>query len=98
MLWFLWFSLNFLYQGIYIWLPTLLAGETSSTAHSFLVTLFISLGQVPGTLLVAYLADRVSRRYLIIISLALLGCAAILFSLSKANAWILSVGFLLMVF
>ena len=97
-LWVLWISLNFLYQGVFVWLPTLLAGENNSINRSFLLSLLISLGQIPGTILVAYLADRFSRRGLIILSLGLLGCSAILFSLSGNTAWILTIGFLLMVF
>jgi MFS transporter, putative metabolite:H+ symporter len=97
-LWFLWVSLNFLYQGVFVWLPTLLAGTDSSASRSFLLTFFISLGQIPGTLLVAYLADRYSRRRLIILSLGLLGLAAIVFSLSGSTAWVLIIGFTLMVF
>lgn len=97
-LWLLWIALNFLYQGVFVWLPTLLTGTNSNSSHSFLMTLLISLGQIPGTILVAYLADRFSRRKLIIFSLGLLGLATIIFSLSGATAWVLSIGFLLMVF
>ena len=97
-LWFLWISLNFLYQGVFVWLPTLLAGTDSSSSRSFLLTFFISLGQIPGTLLVAYLADRYSRRRLIILSLGLLGLSVIVFSLSNSTPWVLTIGFTLMVF
>jgi MFS transporter, putative metabolite:H+ symporter len=97
-LWVLWISLNFLYQGVFVWLPTLLIGENNSITRSFLLSLIISLGQIPGTILVAYLADRFSRRRLIILSLGLLGLSAILFSLSGITSWILTIGFLLMVF
>jgi MFS transporter, putative metabolite:H+ symporter len=97
-LWVLWISLNFLYQGVFVWLPTLLIGENNSITRSFLLSLIISLGQIPGTILVAYLADRFSRRRLIILSLGLLGFSAIIFSLSGNNAWVLTIGFLLMVF
>ncbi len=97
-LWVLWISLNFLYQGVFVWLPTLLVGENTSINRSFLLSLIISLGQIPGTILVAYLADRFSRRRLIILSLGLLGLSAIIFSLSGNTAWILTIGFLLMVF
>jgi MFS transporter, putative metabolite:H+ symporter len=97
-LWVLWISLNFIYQGVFVWLPTLLAGENSSINRSFFLSLIISLGQIPGTILVAYLADRFSRRRLIILSLGLLGSSAIIFSLSGNTAWILTIGFMLMVF
>jgi putative MFS transporter len=97
-LWVLWISLNFLYQGVFVWLPTLLIGENSSINRSFLLSLIISLGQIPGTILVAYLADRFSRRKLIILSLGFLGLSAIIFSLSGNTSWIIAIGFLLMVF
>jgi MFS transporter, putative metabolite:H+ symporter len=97
-LWFIWIALNFLYQGAFIWLPTLLTSSRLSEGRSFLFTLLISLGQVPGTLIAAWLADRVSRRKLIITSLALLSAATLLFGLSHADAWVLVLGFLLMGF
>jgi putative MFS transporter len=97
-IWLLWFSLNFLYQGIFIWLPTLLAGESNATSRSFLITLIISLGQIPGTLLVAYVADKFSRKKLIIFSLGLLGLATLIFPLSSDTVWIIIFGFLIMIF
>ncbi len=97
-LWTLWIALNFLYQGVFIWLPTLLAGAETTYNRSFLLTLFISLGQIPGTLLVAYLADRTSRRNLIIFSLGLLGICTVIFGNISTTSWVLLVGFLLMVF
>jgi putative MFS transporter len=97
-LWLLWAALNFLYQGAFIWLPTLLASARVSEGHSFLLTLMISIGQIPGTLIVAYLADRMSRRKLIVASLALLTAATFFLGLSQEDAWVLTMGFLLMVF
>jgi putative MFS transporter len=97
-LWYLWFALNFVFQGVFIWLPTLLASVNSSNDRSFLLTLFISLGQMPGALIIAYLADKASRRKLLIISLGLLGSATFVFGFSEATTWVLILGFLLMVF
>ncbi|MBA4419689.1 MAG: hypothetical protein C0391_00915 [Anaerolinea sp.] len=97
-LWILWMALNFLYQGVYVWLPTLLSGGDTSVSRSYLITLFISLGQLPGTFLVAYLADRHSRRNLLILSQGLVGLAAILFPLFSAAWWVMLVGFLIMLF
>lgn len=97
-LWLMWIALNFLYQGAFIWLPTLLASTRVSENHSFLLTLIISLGQLPGTLIIAYLADRLSRRKLVILSLGLLSAAAFLFGFSQEDLWVMGMGFLLMVF
>lgn len=96
-LWIMWMALNFLYQGVFVWLPTLLVGEGSSASRSFILSLLISFGQIPGTILVAILADRYNRRNLIITSLGLLGLTAIIFSLSNATVWVIAIGFILMV-
>lgn len=97
-LWFLWIALNFFYQGAFVWLPTLLTGTQISEGHSFLLTILISLGQIPGTLIAVYLADRMSRRNLLFISLGLLTVGTVLFGISQTDAWVLVMGFLLMVF
>lgn len=97
-LWIMWLALNFFYQGAFIWLPVLLAGAGATGGRSFLLTLVISLGQLPGTALMAFLADRFSRRRLVLISLALLAGGSFLFGLSQTDGWVLGVGFLLMVF
>ncbi len=97
-LWLFWISLNFVYQGAFVWLPTLLATTKLSTGRSFLLTMIISLGQLPGSLIAAYLADRFSRRKLIIISQVLLSTTAFLFGLSRNDIWILVMGIMLMVF
>lgn len=97
-LWFMWIALNFLYQGVLVWLPTLLASTQISEGRSFLLTLLISLGQIPGTLIAAYLVDRTRRRKLLLISLMLLTSATLLLGLSQNDIWILGTGFLLMIF
>jgi putative MFS transporter len=60
--------------------------------------LVISLGMIPGTIIIGILADRASRKKLITISLALLAAGSFLFGLSQSDGWVLGVGFLLMVF
>lgn len=97
-LWLLWIALNFLYQGVYVWLPTLLAGPDGTVAKPYLVTLFISLGQLPGTFLAAWLADRYSRRNLLILSQGLVGVSTLVFAFSQATSWVLVFGFLIMMF
>jgi putative MFS transporter len=46
-LWVLWISLNFLYQGVFVWLPTLLIGENSSINRSFLLSLILAWDRYP---------------------------------------------------
>lgn len=97
-IWFMWIALNFLYQGVLVWLPTLLASTQITESRSFLLTLLISLGQIPGTLIVAFLVDRMKRRKLLIISLVLLTLSTFLLGFAQNDIWILAVGFLLMIF
>jgi MFS transporter, putative metabolite:H+ symporter len=97
-LWFMWIALNFLYQGVLVWMPTLLASTHISEGRSFLLTMLISLGQIPGTLIVAFLVDRTRRGKLLIISLILLTLATLLLGVSQNDIWILTTGFLLMIF
>ncbi|PKN99544.1 MAG: hypothetical protein CVU42_07475 [Chloroflexi bacterium HGW-Chloroflexi-4] len=97
-LWFMWIALNFLYQGVLVWMPTLLASTQITEGRSFLLTLLISLGQIPGTLIVAFLVDRTRRAKLLIISLVLLTFATLLMGISQNDIWILAIGFLLMIF
>ena len=97
-LWFMWIALNFLYQGVLVWLPTLLASTQISEGRSFLLTLLISLGQIPGSLIAAFLVDRMRRSKLLIASLMLLTLSTLLLGLSQNDIWILVTGFLLMIF
>ncbi len=96
-LWWLWFALNYTYQGIYVWLPTLLFERNNSIGQSYLLALFISLGQLPGTVLISLLADRFSRRKLIILTLGLLAVFSLLFGLSANAGWVMVVGFAMMI-
>jgi len=97
-LWFMWIALNFLYQGVLVWMPTLLASTNITEGRSFLLTMLISLGQIPGTLIVAFLVDRTRRGKLLIISLVLLTLATLLMGIAQNDIWILTTGFLLMIF
>jgi putative MFS transporter len=94
-LWLVWFALNFTFQGVYVWLPTLLISGGSTMAQSYLLSLVISLGQVPGNLLAALLADRTSRRLSMGVTMVLWGLAVILFGFSASPAGVLLWGFLL---
>jgi MFS transporter, putative metabolite:H+ symporter len=94
-LWLLWFALNFTFQGVFVWLPSLLIAGGSSLSQSYLLSLAISLGQVPGTLLAALLADRASRRLTMSLTMVFWGIAVVLFGFGASPAWVLVWGCLL---
>ena len=61
-LWVVWFCINLSYYGAFIWLPTLLSGELKDLSRSFLYTLIITLAQLPGYAVAAYLIEKWGRR------------------------------------
>lgn len=61
-LWIVWFGVNFAYYGAFIWLPTLLVASGFSLVRSFEYTLLITLAQLPGYALAAWLVERWGRR------------------------------------
>ncbi|MGY2065253.1 MFS transporter [Blastococcus sp. SYSU DS0619] len=61
-LWVVWFSINFSYYGAFIWLPTLLFNEGFSLVRSFEYTLYITLAQLPGYAVAAFLIEKWGRR------------------------------------
>jgi len=96
-LWVLWFAFNFTFQGVFIWLPSILLAEGGSLSRSFLFALVISLAQVPGAVLAALLADRISRRLGLGLTIAFWSASVFLFGLSANPASVLFWGFLLAV-
>ncbi|SNR58725.1 MFS transporter [Blastococcus mobilis] len=61
-LWVVWFSINFAYYGAFIWLPTLLVANGFSLVRSFGYTLVITLAQLPGYAVAAFLIEKWGRR------------------------------------
>ena len=61
-LWIVWFCVNFAYYGAFIWLPTLLVAQGFSLVRSFEYTLIITLAQLPGYAVSAWLVEKWGRR------------------------------------
>jgi putative MFS transporter len=93
-LWLMWFALNFTFQGVFIWLPSILVASGNSMAQSSLFTLVITIGYLPGTLVAAYLADSASRRFSLAVFMIAWGLFAVAFGFSHAPAATLILGFL----
>lgn len=56
-IWLTWFFVNFSYYGAFTWMPSLLAHQFGSLTRSFGYTLLISLAQLPGYALAAWLVE-----------------------------------------
>lgn len=61
-LWIVWFCINFSYYGAFIWIPSLLHAQGYTLVKSFTFTLIITLAQLPGYAVAAYLIERWGRR------------------------------------
>jgi len=69
-LWLVWFCVNFAYYGAFIWLPTLLVAQGFSLVRSFEYTLIITLAQLPGYAVSAWLVEKWGRRVTLAVFLA----------------------------
>ncbi|RMW43638.1 MFS transporter [Lactiplantibacillus pentosus] len=58
----LWFVIMFTYYGMFLWLPSVLVLRGFSLVHGFGYTLLMSLAQLPGYYLAAWLIGVVSRK------------------------------------
>ncbi|MFC4605595.1 MFS transporter [Rhodococcus kronopolitis] len=61
-LWTIWFCINLSYYGAFIWLPSLLVAQGFDLVKSFQYTLVITLAQLPGYAVAAWLIEAWGRR------------------------------------
>ncbi len=73
-IWAVWFCVNFAYYGAFIWIPSILVDAGFSLVRSFGFTLIITLAQLPGYAVAAWLIEKWGRRPTL--SLFLVGSAA----------------------
>jgi putative MFS transporter len=97
-LWLVWFGINFAYYGAFIWLPSLLTARGFSLVKSFQFTLIITLAQLPGYAVSAYLIEKWGRRPTLAAFLAGSALAALLFGRAGSREEILVAGCLLSFF
>ncbi|MDR0481767.1 MAG: MFS transporter [Cellulomonadaceae bacterium] len=91
-LWITWFGVNFAYYGAFTWIPTLLVADGFSMVRSFTYTLVITLAQLPGYAMAAWLIEVWGRRRVLITFLAGSAAAALAFGLAGSTAAILATG------
>lgn len=61
-LWTMWFCINLSYYGAFIWIPSLLHAQGFTLVKSFTFTLIMTLAQLPGYAMSAYLIEKWGRR------------------------------------
>ena len=97
-LWAVWFMVNFSYYGAFIWLPSLIAAQGFSLVKSFEYTLMITLAQLPGYAVAAWLIEKWGRRPTLATFLAGSAVAAGLFGLAGTPTQIVAAGMALSFF
>lgn len=93
-----WFFVNFSYYGAFIWMPSLLAAQGHSVVKSFGYTLVMTLAQLPGYAVAAWLIERWGRRATLSTFLVGSAASAILFGTSGSLTMVLVSGTLLSFF
>lgn len=97
-LWLVWFCVNFGYYGAFIWIPTILVGKGYDLVSSFGFTLIITLAQLPGYALAAWLIEAWGRRPTLSLFLAGSALSAIAFGSASGEAAIIGTGMALSFF
>lgn len=97
-LWVIWFCVNLAYYGAFIWIPSLLVQQGFSLVTSFGFTLIMTLAQLPGYAVSAWLIEVWGRRATL--ATFLLGSAASAIGYGSASdvPWIITFGCLLSFF
>ena len=97
-IWLVWFCVNFAYYGAFIWIPSILVDAGFDLVRSFGFTLIITLAQLPGYAVAAWLIEVWGRR--LTLSVFLLGSAgsAVVFGTVHAEAAIIASGMALSFF
>ena len=97
-LWLVWFCVNFSYYGAFIWIPSILVSQGYDLVRSFGFTLIITLAQLPGYAVAAWLIEVWGRRLTLSVFLAGSAVAAILFGTAGAEATVIGTGMALSFF
>jgi MFS transporter, putative metabolite:H+ symporter len=97
-LWTVWFCVNFSYYGAFIWLPSLLFDSGLSLVRSLGFTLVITLAQLPGYALAAWLIEKWGRRPTLATFLVGSAAGAALFATADGETTVLITGMVLSFF
>ena len=97
-LWTVWFCVNFAYYGAFIWIPTILFAQGYDLVKSFGFTLIITLAQLPGYAVAAWLIEVWGRRATLSVFLAGSAIAAVLFGTASGEVAIIATGMALSFF
>ncbi|MFD1431896.1 MFS transporter [Lacticaseibacillus yichunensis] len=98
MLWIVWFMVVFSYYGMFLWLPSVMVLRGYDLIHSFGYTLLMTLAQLPGYFVAAWLIEKWGRKPVLIVFLTGTELSALAFGAAANLAMLLTAGALLSFF
>ena len=97
-IWAVWFCVNFAYYGAFIWIPSILVDAGFGLVRSFGFTLLITLAQLPGYAVAAWLIEKWGRRLTLSVFLVGSAAAAVAFGTAETETAIVAAGMALSFF
>lgn len=97
-LWIVWFCVNFSYYGAFIWIPSILHAAGYDLVRSFGFTLIITLAQLPGYAVAAWLIEVWGRRPTLAVFLLGSAASAVAFGTASTEGAIIGFGMALSFF
>lgn len=98
MLWVVWFMVVFSYYGMFLWLPSVLVLRGYTIVQSFGYVLLITLAQLPGYFVAAWLIEKWGRKSTLVLFLLGTAVAAIAFGWAHSLVILLGSGIALSFF
>ena len=97
-LWLVWFCVNFSYYGAFIWIPSILVAQGYDLVRSFGFTLIITLAQLPGYAVAAWLIEVWGRRATLSVFLVGSAISAVFFGTASTEGAVIAAGMALSFF
>lgn len=97
-LWVVWLCVNFAYYGAFIWIPSILVDAGFDLVRSFGFTLIITLAQLPGYAVAAWLIEVWGRRTTLSVFLVGSAVSAVFFGTASTEGAIIASGMALSFF
>lgn len=97
-IWLVWFCVNFSYYGAFIWIPSILVDAGYDLVRSFGFTLVITLAQLPGYAVAAWLIEVWGRRVTLSVFLVGSAVSAVFFGTASGDTAIIASGMALSFF
>ncbi len=97
-IWAVWLCVNFAYYGAFIWIPSILVDAGFSLVRSFGFTLIITLAQLPGYAVAAWLIEKWGRKLTLSVFLVGSAASAVVFGTAQTETMVLGAGMALSFF